>query len=361
MSSAARSLLFWLLVSSAVARSAPAGAISAELGEARQGPVLDVERQAGILWRFHAGAPLNGGPGVAPNGDVYVGTVDGYVHALSPDGAFRWSYTVSGGILGAPIVEPLSGRVHVATTARRIYALQPRGTLWWRHGSRASIVTPLSLAGEGTLIFGGGDRRIWAVSSRAVSRWRAAVPGPIAAGPTAGSDGHQAVVVSAEGTVSWVRGAWSRWDRALGGAPSGEPLLLEDGRVYAVVNRQLYALGDRGKVAWKRPEVERVVLGPDGRLIVSFDRRLSILGAEGAVERDYALPVRVNADVLAVDSRLFVPGEDGSLVVLGADGVLGRIAVARAALHAPKAARDVIVVAAGDGTVVGIRRGGWGP
>src|SRR6187455_2919848 len=50
------------------------------------------------LWTFHAGAPLRAGAGVGQGG-IAVGSVDGYVHALRADGAYRWSFTVKGAVV----------------------------------------------------------------------------------------------------------------------------------------------------------------------------------------------------------------------------------------------------------------------
>jgi outer membrane protein assembly factor BamB len=315
-----------------------------------QGPVDDADRIRGIVWRFHAGAPLDGGPAVGPRGDVYVGTVEGYLHALRPDGAFRWSYTVKGGIVGAPLVSS-DGVVHVATTTRQIYAIRPNGRRWWTFRSPVPIVTPIAMARAGSMVFGGGDDHIWAVSSRAGARWRAKLEGRIAAGPVVSPKGFPAVAVTADGVVSAVNGAWSRWDTGLGAAPTAEPVVLRDGSVVAVVGRRAVGLDAEGRRSWERPGVDRVATSPDGVLV--FEDTVMVRLDRAGLERGRVeLSGRASAVPLTVDGREYVPCEDGVLRVVDGDEVVGSLRIAAAPLHAPKAGRGGVVVAAGDGTVV---------
>src|SRR4051812_30949831 len=63
------------------------------------------------VFHFSASSTLFARPGVGRDGALYIGSGDGYVHALLPDGSFRWSYTVKGRVVAPPVEEPSSGRV----------------------------------------------------------------------------------------------------------------------------------------------------------------------------------------------------------------------------------------------------------
>lgn len=88
-----------------------------------------------VRWRFRSASPVTGPPAVSPDGLVYVASVEGYVHALSPDGSFRWSYGLRGIPLGSPAVDA-AGRVYVATSDARLYALSADGQLDWASSLR---------------------------------------------------------------------------------------------------------------------------------------------------------------------------------------------------------------------------------
>ena len=64
---------------------------------------FDVEPR--VLWRFRSASPVSGSPAVSATGQTYVASVEGVVHALGADGAFRWSYGLMGMPVGAPAID----------------------------------------------------------------------------------------------------------------------------------------------------------------------------------------------------------------------------------------------------------------
>ena len=137
-------------------------------------------------FRFHAGAALLAPAGVAPEGSVCVGTADGYVHLLGPDGSFRWSHSVHGAVIHRPL---RAGALWlVATSAERIYALTTDGTLYWVFKPLSPPVSELALDEVGNAYFVAADHFFYGVSAHGAVLVRAAV-GALKAGPCAGSDG----------------------------------------------------------------------------------------------------------------------------------------------------------------------------
>jgi len=118
-----------------------------------------------LLFRFSAGAGLFARPGLGHDGSLYVGSGDGYVHALAPDGSFRWSYTVKGRVAAPPVEEPKSGRVFVATSEGRLYALESDAQLRWVFPLPAPPKTELVLTPKGTLFFVGQDDHLYGVTT----------------------------------------------------------------------------------------------------------------------------------------------------------------------------------------------------
>lgn len=129
------------------------------------------------VFRFSASATLFARPGVGRDGAVYVGSGDGYVHALSPDGGFRWSYTVKGRVVAPPVEEPSSGRVFVATSEARLYALEPDSRLRWVYPLPVAPKSELSLTAKGTLLFVGQDDYLYGVTTGGALSLRLAATG----------------------------------------------------------------------------------------------------------------------------------------------------------------------------------------
>lgn len=138
------------------------------------------------LFRFDAGAPLAAPAGVARDGTLCVGTTEGYVHALGPDGGYRWSYSVRGAVTRRPLF--VGQRWYVATGADRIYAFSPDGALSWVFKPPSSVSSELAADASGTLFFIGADRFVYGVSAHGGVTSRTALgPGTLLDGASTGS------------------------------------------------------------------------------------------------------------------------------------------------------------------------------
>lgn len=128
-------------------------------------PALSSERSPELQerFRFHAGAPLLAPAGVAPDGSVCVGTADGYVHLLGPDGGFRWSHSVQGAVTHTPV---RAGALWlVSTNAERIYALTTEGTLYWIFKPLSAVLSDLAVDDTGTAFFAAADQFLYGISA----------------------------------------------------------------------------------------------------------------------------------------------------------------------------------------------------
>ena len=114
-------------------------------------------------FRFDAGAPLAAPAEVAPDGSVCVGTVDGYVHSLGPDGSYRWSHSVHGAITRRPHFA--GGRWFIATSARRVYALNRDGSLSWSFQLYGAVESELVSDAKGTVYFVAADHFLYGFSA----------------------------------------------------------------------------------------------------------------------------------------------------------------------------------------------------
>jgi hypothetical protein len=124
--------------------------------------------------------------GIGANGTICVGTADGYVHLLGPDGSFRWSHSVRGAVTRRPVQ---SGELwFVATSAERIYALTGDGTLYWVFRPPSPVASELAADATGTTYFVGADHFLYGVTAHGGVSLRAPF-GELKAGPVAGPDG----------------------------------------------------------------------------------------------------------------------------------------------------------------------------
>ena len=151
--------LLWLSVAPPASGAAPAHAHSAS----SNAPLP--------RFRFDAGAPLAAAAAVAADGSVCVGTVDGYVHALAPDGSFRWSHSVRGAVTRRPHFA--GQRWFIATSAQRIYALNRDGSLSWVFKLFSSVESELRSDETGAIYFVAADHFIYGLTAHGAVSLRA--------------------------------------------------------------------------------------------------------------------------------------------------------------------------------------------
>jgi hypothetical protein len=179
-----RSLLIWpfFLVPRLVSGQATSLAV-----ESPAGPVAGLASGFPMpRFRFDAGAPLVAPAGVAPDGTICVGTADGYIHVLGPDGSYRWSYSVHGAVLHRPL---FAGQLwYIATSASRVYALTRDGSLYWVFKPPSPIDSELALDASGLLFFVAADHFLYGVTGHGGVSVRAQFGEP-KAGPSTGPDG----------------------------------------------------------------------------------------------------------------------------------------------------------------------------
>jgi hypothetical protein len=175
-----RPLLIAPLIALAGLGSSLARAVQADLPRAAA-PSQPTER-----FRFHAGAPLSASAGIGADGSICVGTADGYVHLLGPDGSFRWSRSVTGAITRRPVQ---SGELwFVTTSAERIYALTAQGTLYWVFRPPSPVASELAVDATGVTYFVAADHFFYGVTAHGGVSLRAAF-GELKAGPVPAPDG----------------------------------------------------------------------------------------------------------------------------------------------------------------------------
>jgi len=293
---------------------------------------------------------------------VYVSTVEGYVHALAADGAFRWSYGLEGVPIGAPAVDR-NGEVYVATSARRVYAIRADGHLRWVHRAPARITTSVVSGAANTLYFGASDQRLYALTSWGGALWNRALGQAIVGRPAISVDGWVGVATSRPELCLFKSG--SLVSQLPLGAPLRQPVLLGLEHRFAVSGGELLAFDDQPKPAlvW-RAAARYVAASENGEWLVVEDQgQLRWLSPRTGEQLDSvsllgdasAPPALTNAGVA------IVPLVSGELLVAARQGATLRFKVAASPLWGPNWNEhgQRLVVAAGSGSVANVELGAW--
>jgi hypothetical protein len=321
----------------------------------------DEPTEPNIVWRFRSAAPVTGAPAVSPAGLVYVATVEGYVHALEPDGAFRWSYGLRGIPIGSPAVDA-AGRIYVATSDQRLYALSSEGRLGWQQRSRTRFATPPIWVAPGFVYYVGRDRALYHVAE-----WNS-VPSarplgqPVIAPLSSLGEGLVAV-----GTTAPDAQVFRRSSQVASLALESsllQPLLGGKAHWFAVTSAGLSAFDVATRaLAWSRPARRAGASADERTLVAEVDGELVWLAPHTGLELQRvpltgdvsAPPVVTNAGIAVVP---MVSGE--LLVIEPRSGRRARVALARAPAWSPVwSERTSRITGAAGGMVVGLDLSAW--
>jgi hypothetical protein len=271
------------------------------------------------VFRFSASSTLFARPGLGHDGSIYIGAGDGYVHALTADGSFRWSYTVKGRVVAPPVEEPSSGRVFVATSEARLYALEADSHLRWVFPLPVAPKSELALTPKGTLLFVGQDDRLYGVTTGGALTLRLAAMQARSA-PALLEGGQTALVLADAFAILKGYG----YERSALPAPisgSAKLAIAPDRAIFSCDDGSARVLGSAGtELDVKSDCLSPPVRGDGFFAIAEADGTIRLLYSNGAVSsiRLGAAPLRPLWD--APRQRLIASLASGSVTVLELQG-----------------------------------------
>jgi outer membrane protein assembly factor BamB len=132
------------------------------------GEVVRVSPRGEIVWRTKLGGFVRGALSLARNGDVLAGVygpTPRQVRLDSATGTIKGAFSVQG--TGAPefgvhggALEDADGALYFGAQDDTVYALDPRGAIRWTYGAGGDVDCPLTLLGDGSLVFGADDGKV---------------------------------------------------------------------------------------------------------------------------------------------------------------------------------------------------------
>jgi outer membrane protein assembly factor BamB len=104
---------------------------------------------------------IHSSPAIGTDGSIYVGSYDGHVYALNPDGSLKWSYKTNDAIISSPAIGS-DGTIYIGSYDGHVYALDTDGSLKWRHQTGDMIASSPAIGDHGTIYVGSHDGRVFA-------------------------------------------------------------------------------------------------------------------------------------------------------------------------------------------------------
>jgi outer membrane protein assembly factor BamB len=304
-----------------------------------------------VEFRFHASAPIEDAL-LTQKGAIAVTSVDGYVHALGPNGRFLWSYTLD----SAPVAIELGedGRVYAASDAGSLHVLRANGERQWAGHLPAGMVPTGKMAhSDHGVVFVPSNLNLYAFSAGSGLLWRAFIGSTIVSGPAIGSDGD-AWVIAQNGSVHRIKTPNRRSSFSIS-VDGSTTLVSASGEQVVVLDESgLTAHSLTGQTLWALPDVVQVT--PDARVVRTAGSKWVWLSEKGEPQAERQLTFDVSAQPAHAQGLVYVPTTDGRLYVFGADGAVQWCQVAHAPLRSPRVHSKTgpVVVASGDGALASI-------
>jgi outer membrane protein assembly factor BamB len=228
------------------------------------GTLYAIEPNGTEKWRYATRLIEGSTPAVAPDGTVYVGSMDSgsgaALYAVGPDGSTRWQFTITGNINSSPLVAA-DGTIYFGSGNGKLYALTPSGAQKWNVDLGPVVFSSPALGADGTVYVGAGEA-LHAVRPDGTVAWRTAcLPGGFAnSSPAVSQDGRvlfQTGYTAANGAVSALlcsvdqATGMAQWSFPTQSGGSNNPLVSSpaiggDGLVYVgSADGTLYALSEQ--------------------------------------------------------------------------------------------------------------------
>lgn len=294
-------------------------------------PIELADRAGTISWTFSTGDAIHSSPAIGLDGTIYVGSDDGHLYAVHPDGTEKWKYD-AGSPVGAIPAVGTDGTVYFIND-NRLLALDPgAGTEKWIHSFEEPVYSASpALAADGSVYVGAHDG-LHAIDRFGEEKWVFQNGSINFESPSVGPDGTIYVgtdlifwAINPDGTEKWKN------TDALGNEARHAPTIDANTVLYVInVYQDLSALNSDGTKKWiTSAHPYPPSIGTDGTLYVAKmdweDGEQSVLAAldpeDGSTKWMKTLEGLVSTrPALGDDGLIYVGTSSGTFYALDEDG-----------------------------------------
>jgi len=287
-----------------------------------------------LKWVLKIGGSNNSSPAIASDGTIYVGSGDGCLYAISPDGIIKWKYQTGNRIDSSPAIAS-DGTIYVGSRDGYLYAIKRDGSLMWKFQacSYGMVNSSPVIASDGTIYVGTdtilGDNYLYAIYPNGTVKWKFKVSNIIDSSPAIGIDGsiyfgsndHFLYALNPDGALKWkFETGWAIWSA---------PAISSDSTIYiSSGDGYLYALNPDGTLKWKFKTGFAIESSPaiasDGTIYVgSRDDYFYAINPDGTLKWRFLTGNDIYSSP-AIDSKgiIYVGSSDGYLYAINSDGTL---------------------------------------
>jgi len=306
-------------------------------------------------WTFLTGGDVNSSAAFGDDGTIYVGSNNGNVYAINPDGTpkgLNWPFATGGAVISSPAVGA-DGTIYVGSNDGNVYAINADGSQRWSFSTGWAVRSSPAIGADGTVYIGSDDHKVYAFTPAGTKRWEYQTGGDISLGrPAIGPSGT--IYVAADDAKIYALDPDDRlaglpfptpseWTFDLGDnndyAPGVDP---NTGTIYTdELGSELRAINPDGTSKWVKfvgSDIDSTpAVGADGTIYFGTDSQQSLFALEpvngnviwqfitgGEVDTSPAIDSEGTIYIVSNDDNLYAVNPDGTekwrFPILAADG-----------------------------------------
>jgi len=291
-----------------------------------------------MKWVFPADGSvgsITSSPAIGSDGTIYVGSADGKVYAVQPDGTKKWEFDTRSTVTSSPTVDYYSAEIviYVGAGDGTVYAIDADGNQKWAFTAGGAVSSSPAISYLGVIYVGSEDNKVYAIRSSdgtaAEGEWPFVTQEKVTSSPAIDSEGTIYVGSEDQNLYAIRTTGREKWRKVTEGVISGSPAIREigdtrvvyigsqDGKVYALEaedGSEIWTPFDTTSPALSSPAVDGV---SELALYVGVEAaRLYAVnltdGSQAWVFTDAAEPVR-STPAIGSDGTLYVGADDKRL------------------------------------------------
>lgn len=282
-----------------------------------------------LSWEIVPGSMVDSCPAIDQNGTIYLtasgnlGRDDfsgGRLLAITANGAKKWVFKTFSEIKSSPALGS-DGTIYFGGRDRKFHAVGSDGREIWSFVTSNWIDSSPAIGANDVIYFGGWDHKFYALKADGTKQWEFATGGPIDSSPAIGSDGTIYFGSHDKNFYALKPDGSKQWAFATGGAIASSAALNADGLIYFTsVDGKLYALYSDGTEKWHAWTggigASSPVIDGDGVIYVGVNNTLCAFKADGAKNWFFGYPTIEGTPAIAADGTVYFGGSDSGVGIL---------------------------------------------